>query len=79
MDDKAFIEEGNYPHWPLLPVKRYPPDGGWDHAVVLWPYTTIVWHVQLFQVPKTIDELKKLTKTEYPSIEAMLEAGWVVD
>jgi len=75
---RATIEdEITWPLWPQLPLKRYVDEQMFPEFGVLFPKTKDVYSVQLRMVnmPRTED-----TKTvEYPTIDALLADGWVVD
>ena len=73
-----------WPAWPYLPVKRgHLPDA--DLGIVLASETTVlgdhptVYLINLFALPRTPDEWAAAPKMTYPSAEAMVADGWVVD
>jgi hypothetical protein len=74
-----FIQcDGNWPNWPRLPVKRYVAGQMRPEVAVIGPVSddgqVMVYHVNLFS-PITSDTRQTL----YPSIDAFLNDGWVID
>lgn len=86
-DDLEMIQNPIYwPRRPYLPVKRDASKGIADKEMgVLWVGTlktrehVTIHHAYLFLLPKTVEELKALPTTTYPTVAAMLADGWVVD
>lgn len=83
MDDGAFIRHVElWPHYPLLPIKRHIADEDGPECCLLLataePWST-VYACNLFALPKTVSELRKMNKYTYPSVEALLADGWRVD
>lgn len=88
-DDAAFIRNpDDWPVWPYLPVKKSGRvELGIDNKTIGILCCTdelvnkgqpTVYHVYLFDLPKK-GALKDAPKTDYPTVEAMLADGWVVD
>lgn len=86
--DKQFIlDYGSWPCWPYLPIKRKDNSlekGNLGVLVATEDFAkgvkVVVYHVYLFAIPRD----KKLSdpsipKTEYPSVEELLDDGWRVD
>ncbi len=90
--DKQFIESsGHWPGWPFLPLKRdrkkYP-----EHTGMLVDVQRIsetfdknhsslrtILFASIYAVAAGEVDLKSVKKQEYPSIDAMLADGWMVD
>lgn len=77
-DHAAMIaDEDRWPCWPRLPVKRYTDNSAWPEiGVVIAGEKTTVRLATLFDDKATL--LAATTKV-YPSIDAMLIDGWIVD
>lgn len=86
--DGEFIRKpGEWPVWPYLPVKRKNNSLKDKNLGILYATEELVkkgkptvYHLYLFDLPRD----KKLSdpsipKTEYESVEAMLDDGWMVD
>jgi hypothetical protein len=69
-----------WPRWPFLPVKRWV---GHDLQCGLIEACTgrLTWVriANLWGLPKTRAEFDALPKHEYPTPEALIADGWVVD
>jgi len=74
-----------WPCHPFLPLIRKRPDGGLDLGVMVdasfWqprPNPCVV-RANLLLMPTDHEELLALPIDEFPSLEALLDAGWRVD
>ncbi len=81
--DAEFISDpALWPLWPYLPIKRYP-EGYHGPECCLLMATERPWEVLfaacVYNLPKTREEFLKTKKYTYPSVEALLADGWVVD
>jgi hypothetical protein len=78
-DDIAMLKSSDkWPGWPFLPIKRYVNND--MQAAVIWAGEPLnVIETNLFDLPKTFDELKKIAHKKYESPEAIVEDGWMVD
>jgi len=81
-EDKEFIEHPErWPRWPNLPMKRPffldPP----HHGLINADLPTWVWIVgpEQFAQMITTGKMYMTDHREYPSIDSLLDDGWVVD
>lgn len=81
--DKRFIEKGDWPKWPWLPVTR--PNGaspfnkelGLIHVSDI--QRVIVGNLYGGDLPRSKEQLYSRKGYDYPSIDALLNDGWQVD
>lgn len=75
-DDVAFIEDSDlWPMWPVCPVKK-----GDLNGTIAYYKPNEVMLVNMFRIPDMKDEdMDKVVKKTYDSIEALVQDGWVVD
>ena len=87
-NDLEFMQDdGRWPNWPLLPVKRPTRTPGTMPETCLMvafaEYRTQVFKLNLFHMPrgpKTWRELLDATESyDYDSLEAVVADGWIVD
>ena len=78
-------DRGNWPMWPVLPVKR-PSTTGYGFPdcglMVAWEGNlTTVFHASMFELKSGAfkEVFGSLPHTRYTDYEAILDAGWVVD
>lgn len=71
--------------WPVLPVKRRKPDGGWPDLGIMIDvdeHRHKVFRVGLYSLKKNVpleEQLHGIEVDRYESLEEVIEAGWVVD
>ena len=68
----------NWPNWPLLPMKKWE-DGKLEVGLLLdglLPVRPIIYKANLYAQPS---EVLAAETIEFPSWEALLDAGWRVD
>lgn len=73
---------GDWPQFPYLPLFRKGNNDPIDreHGVVFAGHSlTEIKKVNLFLLPKTLQDFVKSEGWSYPSVEAMVEDGWEVD
>lgn len=74
-----------WPIWPYLPMKKQGNPGcfcAWagDYKNDNEPRTEInLYEANVFHLPKTVEKFKATKKHTYPTIEALLADGWIVD
>jgi hypothetical protein len=74
-----------WPCHPFLPLVRRRADGGLDLGVMVdaavWSLSPrpCVVHANLLLMPSDREELLDLRIDEFPSLDALLDAGWRVD
>lgn len=76
-----------WPLHPFLPIVRYKPAGEMDYGVLYHrrdesrngDKATTVYLTNLFTLPTTEAELLASPNETFDSIQAMAQAGWVVD
>jgi hypothetical protein len=81
---RAFIEAGVWPNWPVLPMKRYNEDGiGFPQTgVIVATHTTppaIIIYLDVSPWGVTLEDLKAAETVTFKSLDELLEAGWRVD
>lgn len=82
-----FITPELWPLHPFLALVRYRPDGEMDCGILydvrdkpqLAEYRFTVLLTNIFHLPKTEDEFLALPSERFENVEALAEAGWVVD
>ena len=83
--DKEFIQEPlKWPHWPILPLKRYANSTHYECSCIISQesyYTTdgpiTVFHCSMYRLnDKWLEDHKQTT---YASIDDLLADGWRVD
>lgn len=87
-DELAMMQQkryGGWPCWPLLPIKKSNPEGGWPKFGALLDsgplgkgveVKPIVYDHSIFG-PESLDQTKIVA--EYASLEALVDDGWRVD
>lgn len=81
-DDLTMIRNPlRWPCWPWLPLKRRNNSLEDKNLGILCAdgKSLTVYHVYLFDLPKTKEEFESVPKSEYATHEAMLQDGWIVD
>jgi len=82
-DDRSFIQNPNrWPQWPFLPIKRRDKTLANKNLGILCDTEDskiIVYHVNLFDLPKVSLSDPSIPKTNYDSIDALLIDDWEVD
>jgi hypothetical protein len=84
-----------WPVWPVLPVKnpsRYPEHSTKDHGVMIAHERVYspsgllycVFHLNMFNIPRMngyvdLDTMLSGSYEQFPSAEAIVDAGWIVD
>ena len=82
---RFILDESQWPAWPILPIKRRPEvDGEDNEAVILaWAPTTIhymlIWDIESGTVGDVRNQVSKARTEEFETLEAMIDAGWLVD
>lgn len=80
-EDVAFMKDSdNWPAWPFLPLKKYKSND--SVCGVLWVADNkkaIIHLGNMFNLPKTKEEFKKLPTITYNSFEELVNDGWCVD
>lgn len=83
LDDAQMIRDPDrWPAWPFLPLKRRDNSLESKNLAVLCADgkdTYTLYHVYLFDLPKSPEGWKNSPQTTYASIEALLQDGWIVD
>jgi len=73
-DRKFILNEDGWPYWPVLPVKRSQPDGGWPECGTICAGTpSTVFLVPMYELK--VDSPKKT----YADLNELLDDGWEVD
>lgn len=67
----------NWPCWPALPLKRYPEGGFMEAAVILEQPMNLPIRVYLTNMFMGVT--KETPYREYPTAQAVVADGWVVD
>jgi hypothetical protein len=77
-DVERICECGTWPAWPFLPMKR----NGIEDFGVLWckdgnnlRFPISLYRANIWDMPKTAEELEDALITKFDSIEALLAAG----
>lgn len=72
--------EGEWPMWPLLPMKRWRDAEGYQEGVIA-SGKPVVYRTNIFNIPAGMlkDVLPPFDKIEYTSFESMVDDGWRVD
>jgi len=73
-------DEDRWPHWPVLPVKRYREGDMPDLGVIVAGRST-VYLVNLFQLQTGPlgPQLEGVEKRDYANREALIADGWIGD
>lgn len=79
--EKDLILSGNWPYYPVLPMKRVPPGCSDLGAVEFGLMLAGEWHViyqgnLFFQSPQSIAEIRTYPKLVFADLDAVLAAGW---
>lgn len=71
--------EDDWPLWPVLPMKRPKEDGGMPDTAVMYTgeHNTLYLDVNVFAL--AVGDLPNSRKQTFDSLDALLDAGWVVD
>lgn len=79
---RAFIEAGDWPNFPLLPMKRYRGGGQFPQTAVIYapestaPRIVLYLDVSIFNPGAALRTAETAT---FKSLEELTEAGWRVD
>ncbi len=81
-EDIQFLkDQDNWVQWPVCPVKRYKGHSWPDCGIVVVGGGHTVYEKNMFELVTgpIMDQVQGCPKHEYPSFEAMIADGWVVD
>jgi len=82
-EDLRYLNDpGLWVMYPVLPVKKSSKDGGWPKmGIVVDGGGSVVYEKNMFELVTgpIMEQLKDSTKHEYPTMEALVADGWVVD
>lgn len=82
-EDIRFLKDpGSWINWPVMPVKKYGGQGGWPKTgIVVDGGGPVVYEKNMFELVTgpIMEQVADSTKHEYPTMEAMVADGWVVD
>lgn len=85
-NDANFVTHPDlWPKWPYLPIKRWVKDEkgreDMECGIILGTETpwSRVFVANIWHLPPTREEFLKTEKYQYPTVEALLADGWVVD
>ena len=72
-----------WPYWPALPVKRLPAGGGWPECGIIveagGPFVAGGPTVYMVNIHAPEPITPETARHTYPSFEALVADGWVVD
>lgn len=79
---RFILNDGQWPLWPVLPIKRRPEVEGEDNEAIILASDQMTIYFVLVPNLKTGNLKEQLAdkRTEkFASIEALIDAGWLVD
>lgn len=85
MDDLEMMQSPlEWPRYPVLPIKRPVPQGGWPECAILLAGRSTVYLTGLYSLSDLAgrtygEKLAAVEKKEYASFAAVVADGWVVD
>ncbi len=76
-------DPGLWPHWPILPMKRGSGGDG-EHGVIVCNgakrLPLLVYKADMFAFAGcNVEQVSNLPTEEFSSINALMDAGWLVD
>lgn len=67
-----------WPYYPILPVKKV--DGSWECGIVVAPFLSTIIMVNLWALSgMSSEDLLKIERLQFDTVEAMVAAGWIGD
>lgn len=78
MNDLQMMQnQDDWPRWPILPVKRRVKNSSPECAVMVAGEGPVVRKIGLYDL--TQESIEKAPKETFPTFQALVAAGWIVD